>query len=253
MTEWEKYKLSSFSRIQTVVSQNVGASTLKRQLVENKHITALYLSQLAYFSFDKIRAKMVEFGATDISLYDKNGTQGFCAELDDIVIVSFRGTELNKTQDIKNVLTFWKIPFNGLDVHKGFIRSLAKLIPNVVADLQQVSPDKRVVYTGHSLGGALACLLSIAHKPDEICTFGAPRVAGKDIANHFEGVEYNRIVTTKDWVRMLPPNIPGIISYAHGGTEHILESTWDWKNFTRPHLLVTYLNALLAQEEFKNV
>ena len=79
MTPWEQHKMTSFSRRQAIVTKNVADSTLKQQLHENKHVTALYLAQLSYFKFDSIRTKMNEFGAKKLSLYDHDGTQGFFA------------------------------------------------------------------------------------------------------------------------------------------------------------------------------
>ncbi len=191
---------------------------------------------------------MNEFGARKLSLYDHDGTQGFFAELEDMAVVSFRGTQLSQKEDLLNALTFWKRPFGTMKVHKGFMQSLESLVPNIIADLEQVPEKKRVVFVGHSMGGALSTLLSVVYKPDELCTFGAPRVAGKELVKHLDGVEYNRIVTKHDWIRRLPPNIPYILSYIHSGTEHVLPSKWSWRNIIRPHLLVTYLDSLLNSE-----
>ncbi|MHA1290411.1 MAG: lipase family protein, partial [Candidatus Thorarchaeota archaeon] len=182
MSPWEEYKKNSFSRIQEIVTANVNESTLSQQLVENKHITALYLSQLSYFTFDKIRIKTKEFGAVNLSLYDHKGTQGFFAEFDDMAVVSFRGTQLDQKEDLKSSFTFWKQQFGNIKVHKGFAQSIEKLIPNILADLNQVPKGKRIVFVGHSLGGALSTLLSVMYKHDELCTFGAPRVAGPELA-----------------------------------------------------------------------
>jgi hypothetical protein len=228
----------------------VNESTLSRQLVENKHITALYLSQLSYFTFDKIRTKTTEFGAIKLSLYDHEGTQGFFAEFNDMAVVSFRGTQLDKSEDIKSVFTFWKQPFGNIKVHKGFAQAIEKLIPNIIADLNQVPKGKRIVFVGHSLGGALSTLLSVMYKPDELCTFGAPRVAGPELAKYLSDIEYNRIVTKWDFVRWLPPNIPYIMPYQHSGVRRVLYVKWHWnpKKFIHPHLLVTYLNALLNED-----
>ena len=102
------------------------------------------------------------------------------------------------------------------------------------------------------MGGALATLLGLAHKPDEICTFGAPRVAGKEIFTEFNDIEFHRIVTEGDWISFLPPNIPFILPYRHVGKEFLLPSRWNWKDITRPHLLATYLNALLEELDLSN-
>jgi len=250
MTQWDEHKKNSFTRIQDIVTANVNQSTLSQQLVENKHITALYLSQLSYFTFDKIRSKTNEFGAVRLSLYDHAGTQGFFAEFEDMAVVSFRGTQLDQGDDLKSCFTFWKQPFGKIRVHKGFAQSIEKLIPNILADLTQVPEGKRIVFVGHSLGGALSTLLSAKHKPDELVTFGAPRVAGPELAEYLSDIEYHRIVTKWDLVRRLPPNIPRILPYKHSGERRVLDVNWYWnpKKFIHPHLLVTYLNALLAEE-----
>lgn len=250
MTEWELHKASSFTQIKEIVTANVVASTLKQQLHENKHITALYLSQLAYFTFDNIRTTAKEFGAVRLSLYEHHGTQGYFAEFDDMAVVSFRGTQLDEWDDIKTSFTFWKQQFGNLKVHKGFARAIEKLIPNIVADLTQVPEGKRVFFVGHSLGGALATLLSAHHKPDELVTFGAPRVAGPELGEYLHDIEYHRIVTRWDLVRKLPPNIPYILPYAHPGIQRVLDVEWNWnpKKFIHPHLLVTYLNAIIEED-----
>ena len=84
MEELAVQRAESFKLIKNIVTANVLATTLKQQLHQNKHITALYLSQLAYFSFAKISTKLSEFGAVRMSLYNHNGTQGFFAEFDDM-------------------------------------------------------------------------------------------------------------------------------------------------------------------------
>ncbi len=249
-TVWENYKIRSFTRVHDIVTSNVLNTTLKQQIHDNKHITALYLSQVSYLQFDTIRKKMKEFGAERLSLYEHSGTQGFFAEFDDLAIVSFRGTQLEQSQDLKDCFTFWKRMYYNLKAHKGFANGIEKLVPNVVADLERVPEHKHIIYTGHSLGGALSTLLAVAHKPDELVTFGAPRVAGPEIAEYLDGVEYHRIVTKSDLVRWLPPNFPFVLPYTHTGIRRVLDVPWHWnpKRFIHPHLLVTYLNALLEEE-----
>ncbi len=246
---WEELRVTSFTRVRKIVRENVEGSTLSTQLHENKFVTALYLSQIAYFKFSTISADLSHLGARKISLYDSKGTQGYLAELDDIVVVSFRGTQVGEKEDVRNALTFWTHPFQELKAHKGFVKSFEDLVPQIKSDLEYVDQTKRVVYVGHSMGGALATLLSIAHKPDELCTFGAPRVADKRIREILHDVEHNRIVTKWDWVTMLPPHIPFISPYRHVGEMHVLPTKWRWTNLLRPHRLVTYLQELLKHED----
>jgi hypothetical protein len=222
MTEFEIQKAASFKKIKEVVTANVLSSTLKQQLHDNKHITALYMSQLAYFTFDKISAKLTEFGAERMSLYNHNGTQGFFAEFNDIAVVSFRGTQLDQKEDLKTCFTFWKQDYGAVKVHKGFANAIVRLVPNIVADVEHVPETKRIYFVGHSLGGA----------------------------EYLHDVDYHRIVTSHDMVRWLPPDIPYVLPYKHSGKRRVLQVPWNWnpKTFIHPHLLVTYLNALMVEE-----
>jgi len=250
VTEFELQKAASFKKIKDIVTANVLSTTLKQQLHQNRHITALYLSQLSYFSFAKISTKLQEFGAVRMSLYNHNGTQGFFAEFEDMAVVSFRGTQLDDKADLKTCFTFWKESYGEVKVHKGFANAIRNLIPNIMTDLSHVADHKRIYYVGHSLGGALATLLTVKVKPDELVTFGAPRVAGPELEEYLSDVEHHRIITKYDLVRKLPPHIPYILPYKHTGKERVLTVPWSWKpkEFIHPHLLVTYLNALLEEE-----
>lgn len=251
MTELELLqRATSFRKIKDVVTANVLSSTLKQQLHQNRHLTALYLAQLSYFSFAKISTKLSEFGAVRMSLYNHNGTQGFFAEFTDMAVVSFRGTQLDDKADLKTCFTFWKESYGEVKVHKGFANAIRNLIPNIMTDLSHVADHKRVYFVGHSLGGALATLLTVKVKPDELVTFGAPRVAGPELEVYLSDVEHHRITTKYDLVRLLPPHIPYALPYMHTGKERVLDVPWSWnpKKFIHPHLLITYLNALMEEE-----
>lgn len=244
--------MSSFSSIQSFISDNTELSTLGQLFNRKYYLTALYFSQLAYFELDKIEERLEELGALKISIYNNLGTQGYFAEFDDVAIVSFRGTQTNERRDFKTSLAFWKRPFYGVKSHKGYADAIEMITPLINEDLSGIN-GKRTVYTGHSMGGALATLLALVHRPTDICTFGAPRVAaGKIFRKRLEGVNYQRVVSKYDWVRLLPPNIPGMHPYHHYGLRRIVEGEWDWKDLARSHRVGTYLRSLLKEDNIEN-
>jgi pimeloyl-ACP methyl ester carboxylesterase len=244
--------VSSFTSIQTFISDNTESRTLGQLFNRKYYLTALYFSQLAYFELDKIEERLEELGALNISIYNNAGTQGYFAEFEDVAIVSFRGTQMNERKDFKTSLVFWKRPFYGVKSHKGYADAIDLLTEQIRDDLNDLN-GKRILYTGHSMGGALATLLALVHRPTDICTFGAPRVAsGKKFKKHLEGINYQRVVSSYDWVRLLPPNIPGLHPYHHVGLRRIVVGEWDWKDWARSHRVGAYLRALLKEDQPEN-
>lgn len=116
----------------------------------------------------------------------------------------FRGT---KSDDLRNWIIDWSIleldldlPYpnsEGAKVHGGFYRSYATTnVRTLVLDSwqrlrEQYGSDKKVVVTGHSLGGALATFcaldLKLQHNDTDIqlYTLGSPRVGNEGFFKFF--------------------------------------------------------------------
>lgn len=62
--------------------------------------------------------------------------------------------------------------------HRGFATALKPLWKELEADVREVAPS--AVFTGHSLGGAMATLAATLVRPDSPITFGSPRVGDED-------------------------------------------------------------------------
>jgi Lipase (class 3) len=147
---------------------------------------------------------------------DRDDMQCFVASTAARALVAFRGTES---------LGDWLANLNALstrqpygDVHRGFHAGFAALRSPIELELKKL-PDRKIVLTGHSLGGALATIAAAEWRGifpvAAIYTFGQPGV-GKGIfpafmRQHYDG-SFFRFVNDDDIVPRVPPG------YKHVGT-----------------------------------
>jgi len=107
---------------------------------------------------------------------------------------------------------------------------------------------KKVIYTGHSMGGAMAILMGLYHKPDEIVTYGAPKVSGgEQYLKHFSNVNVHRVAIITDFITLLPPFIPWFIPYQHLGNVVLLRGKLDLRHPMKVHSIRAYLKAILVR------
>ena len=92
---------------------------------------------------------------------------------------------------------------------------------------------KQVIFTGHSLGGALAVVAAARSKyVGEVYTFGQPRVGNRKYSKQVKSKVY-RFVNNNDIV----PRIPPPLVFRHQGTKYqivddrIVIPTSNWKAF----------------------
>src|SRR3954468_25068953 len=84
--------------------------------------------------------------------------------------------EAEDPSDIGTNLAFLPATWGtGGRVDGGFAAALEQAWPRISIALDK-APEGRIIYTGHSLGGALTVLASSRRKPSRAYTFGAPRV-----------------------------------------------------------------------------
>ena len=207
--------------------------------------------KIAMLSYEEKTDKFYEEipGIKHVYFYDskkkdngKSDAQLFTIIKDNTIIFSVRGTE--SLNDVKTDLSFIKVPFqdvmyaNSVDtkkykdicVHKGFLDQFNTVKYSVMAtifgSLWSNSPIKNVIFTGHSLGGAIATLLSAcvkAHFQDkfivECYTFGSPRCGNKDFVRYFDDhVDVSiRFVNKDDIVT----NIPKLFYYHVKGYQQL--------------------------------
>jgi hypothetical protein len=144
------------------------------------------------------------------------GTDGFVATAGGdhpLVVVAFRGTEPDKPEDLLSDLKARQVAcsFAPGRVHEGFLAAYQSVRVPLLAVLSALSAHARVVFTGHSLGAAVATLATADWRssrpgsPAELVTFGSPRVGNAVFAASLEGLPMQRFVHCADVVTRVPP------------------------------------------------
>jgi len=224
------------------------------------------MSRLAYcrkephFSFDREQISRVLDPLGFSSQFFENGrtadgmgTHCILALHDDpqparkLCVVAFRGTDATDPTDIATDADFLqtKWPAGG-SVHKGFAVALQQMLPALSNALSQTST--RILYTGHSLGAALATLLASIRKPDFLYTFGSPRVGDKNFVAILNGLDNRRFVNCCDVVTRIPPRKLGKLVYAHYGAAYYIDRNGEMKE--DPQKKVMAEDRIVAASEY---
>jgi hypothetical protein len=99
--------------------------------------------------------------------------------------------------------------------HSGFIKSSVKI--ESVLD-KELDKNKKYVFTGHSMGGALALILGMKFNASSIVTFGQPKIISNNDFNYDINNIY-RYITPEDIVPNTPPDLFG---YKHIGHSYFI-------------------------------
>jgi hypothetical protein len=185
------------------------------------------LARLAYcrldigFAFDRDRVRKVlgRIQFTDCKFFETatqphgGGSHAFLALDGDnkLAVLSFRGTDKDDPTDLADDLNALPQPWQaGGSVHCGFAKALQDVWPGVAAALPEFK-EYRLLFTGHSLGAAMATLASTL-QPAALYTIGSPRVGDQAFADLLQGLDNHRYVDCCDLVTRVPPEVLG---YAH--------------------------------------
>jgi hypothetical protein len=264
---------------------------------------AYYMAQIskaAYENEAKFKAEMNSLFGYDptVTFYDnkKTHTQAYLVETNDNdVIVVFRGTEFKNFKDVvfnqetlSDVMT--DIDIRKTDVHIdgkvagkahcGFIYAVKTVFssvtfenrdnkqqPSIMPDLKTIlkkNPEKKIWFTGHSLGAALSTLAIIKFynkgydsSVKGLYTFGSPRCLDSQLADCFN-TKFNskafRVVNKRDGVTRIPVKLPAkflesfdITSWKHIGKEIYI--THNDKFIESPHLLDVTKDRMLSKAQ----
>jgi triacylglycerol lipase len=184
----------------------------------------LVMAELALISYnDEIEAKRAAeaIGFPEAQLFDQNGAQAYRFRNEHDVVLACRGTQVTEWNDIKSDANAMMAALGALgNVHSGFNGAVDLLWPKL-EDLLR-GDTQPVWFCGHSLGAAMATICAyrckqsaITRDPQELHTFGSPRVGCRKYIRHAEVTHY-RWVHNNDVVTRVPPVFLG---YRHCGDE----------------------------------
>ncbi len=156
------------------------------------------------------------------------GTAGYFTACDDFAFLVFRGTEHDDPRDFATDSAFlpvaepgdafpalalqaWLTP--GMKVHMGFqtaIDSVWAEVFGLLAAYRARHPSSEILFTGHSLGSALATLALSRFDGSNVSlyTFGSPRVGNDAFAGQLDAkadLGIYRFVNRNDLVTHVPP------------------------------------------------
>jgi predicted lipase len=153
--------------------------------------------------------------------------QGYTAYIPKLqaIVIAFRGSvDLTNWLFNLNQLATNYSSCSGCQVHLGFysaFKTVAPLVKTAVDELQTLHKGSKIIFTGHSLGGAMAVLCALNFKETynivgDVYTFGQPRVGNKKFADFLENKIPNiyRVINYADAFVHVPPSAVG---YKHGG------------------------------------
>ncbi|CAI8921305.1 Lipase (Class 3) [Pseudomonas sp. IT-P171] len=147
---------------------------------------------------------------------DKKGatdTQAFITHNDELILIAVRGTYELIADGLRDADAF-QVPFQETEskVHRGFYEAAQKAYEFVVNYLDKFYAGQKLLICGHSLGGAVALLLSemLRRRPDfdytlQLYTYGAPRAGDAKFVEGAKDLVHHRIVNHNDPV----PSVPG--------------------------------------------
>jgi hypothetical protein len=187
------------------------------------------LARLAYcqletsfaFDQDKIRKILGRVQFTDCKFFetasqpDAGGSHAFLAldAQNHLAALAFRGTDKDDPSDLMDDFNALPQPWPaGGNAHSGFAKALLNVWQGVDAALQAVG-GYRLLFTGHSLGAAMATLASSLCTPKSLYTFGSPRVGDQAFVDRLKVLDNHRYVDCCDLVARVPPE--GVLGYAH--------------------------------------
>ena len=179
--------------------------------------TLATMAKLAYIPFEdgELGMEQLEYSLQSgwfnlMKTFNKKGTQAFLAKNDQFAVLSFRGTQPTKWEDVRTDLRALKQKTIEGKVHKGFKEAFDD-VRDEIFDIvgKSIGKDLPLYITGHSLGAALATVATqeLEEEFDDLIaacyTYGSPRVGDGKYEKSIKAPFY-RIVNTTDIVTLVP-------------------------------------------------
>lgn len=151
----------------------------------------------------ELRGIFAGIGLDRFEFLDEVDTEAFLAASDDLAVLAFRGTE-QKVGDFASDLDARQVAWSAGRVHAGFAQAYEVARERIETWLTARPRPRRLLFTGHSLGAALATLAASVHKPDGLYTFGSPLVGDAGFVATVTSPTF-RYVDCCDLICRIPP------------------------------------------------
>lgn len=209
-------------------------------------LASLLFSSLVYFSDEFIDKIMLELGVPENTYHSVEVQDGFkflVVDFGDNTYVAFRGTLFKMWNNTKRVLNFLpKKSRDGIKMHRGFLMAFEdcdEYLDNLL------DGHRPVIFTGHSLGGALA-LIGASHYKQSVVTFASPNVFfNEKMDGKVEHVGYR---IKGDPVPHLPPTT-FFLSWTRAKMEFMVKYSESFLNPFKYHSLGKYVTTILDRYE----
>ncbi|MDF1738626.1 MAG: alpha/beta fold hydrolase [Verrucomicrobiales bacterium] len=212
------FSSESVVRARTQVAGEPGFS--RENLVNNdfswKNSLSLAIASLDAYRSDQpqmITRATEEWGFAHYAHFDEKETQGFVCWDDEVVVLSFRGTEKKISDWLRNLKLAAHDTGQYGSVHRGFHEGFKVVETTIRKLLADADADRKKLWiTGHSLGGAIAAIAGAELYRDfpafGFSTYGQPKVGKTPLADFYEGNyrgRYFRFKNNNDIVTRIPP------------------------------------------------
>jgi len=202
---------------------------IKNRSFKEKSLLFAKLSKIAYYNLKDAKSQAKKLGFSTVEFYDRDGAQAYRFMNKTDLVIACRGTEPTAWNDISADLKAIPVMSETVSrVHKGFKKEVDDLWPMVCEDIDRsVNLKKDLWFCGHSLGAAMATIMSsrAKHKeslndPVALYTYGSPRVGWSGYVKSLD-VVHHRWKNNNDIVTKVPLWIMG---YRHHGECHYITS-----------------------------
>lgn len=179
-------------------------------------LVAAKLSAAAYKTEAQAKTMCKKMGFPWCKLISNDGAEVLVVKDRNDLWFAFRGTEPSKLNDVMADLKVVKnSAIAGGKVHGGFQQEVNDLWMDILAELEhndQLKVRKDVYITGHSLGAAMATIAATRYQPEELFTFGSPRVGGHKFIRNIK-CPHLRFMNNNDIVCRIPPAWLGFVHH----------------------------------------
>lgn len=161
-------------------------------------LTFSYLSELAYKSYSKVMQDVKKYNLeAKLQIYDhQTDTNGFIASNDTTLVVAFRGTNIYSAKNILTDARFIKKAVANRQVycHGGFVDASNAVYTSIENYVKRHVGKRKLFITGHSLGGALASIITyrLSKKYQQLhpimYVYGCPPTCDKKFSDYFHAM-----------------------------------------------------------------